>query len=75
MKRIMKKNPRRRNGRRKGGQKILKAVWAFKAKGKELVDKKNVQLDFSRKSQERTTKKRVGRRILQVVKSKFPGTN
>ena len=61
---MIKKNARGRNGSRKSGQKILKVVWALKAKGKELVDKKNVQLDPSRKSLERTTKQRVERRIL-----------
>jgi hypothetical protein len=36
---------------------MAKVVWAFKAKGKEMVDKKNVQLDPSRKSQERRPSK------------------
>jgi len=48
-------------------------VWAFKAKGKELVDKKNVRLDPCRKSQERTTKQRTERRSLQVVNRQSPG--
>jgi hypothetical protein len=48
-------------------------VWAFKAKGKELVDKKNVRLDPSRKSQERTTEQRAERIILQEVNKRSPG--
>jgi hypothetical protein len=49
----------RRNCSRKSEQKILEVVWAFKAKSKEFVDKKDIKMDPSRKSQELTTKQRV----------------
>ena len=61
-----------RAGERVGGR-FLKWFGHLKAKGKELVDKKNVRLYPYRKSQERTTKQKAGRRILQVVNKQSPG--
>jgi transcription initiation factor TFIIIB Brf1 subunit/transcription initiation factor TFIIB len=55
------------------GRRFFKGFGHLKGKRKKLMDKKNIQLDPSRKWQERTTKQKVKRRILQVVNKQSPG--